>query len=103
MAEVEQTSMGHERAPEGGWDKRPPISDSIRRVLEMGQGLLEDVIAANANIDVERITVEILPPFVSVRVSDMTGKESARIVPLLQRYAPETFGWETVSMSGPVG
>lgn len=63
----------------------------------MTQRLLEDLITDKVGIHPARIVVEIsASAVVSVYVQDMTEEESARIVPLLERYVPETFGWTTI-------
>lgn len=97
MAEVKKTSKGHERVPRDGWEKRPGISHTVTQIQVMGQRLLEDLITAQVEIHPARIVVEFAPSLVSVYVQEMTMEESARIVPILQHYVPETFGWTTVS------
>lgn len=62
----------------------------------MAQRLLEDLITAQVEIHPARIIVEFKPDVVTVYVQEMTGEESARIVPILERYVPDTFGWATI-------
>lgn len=97
MAEVEKTSMGHERAPRDGWKRQPGIAHTVTQIQVMGQRLLEDLITAKVEIHPARIIVEFAPSVISVYVQGMTGEESARIVPILQHYVPETFGWTTTT------
>lgn len=97
MAEVEKTSKGHERAPRDGWKRQFGISHTVTQIQVMGQRVFEDLITAQVEIHPARIVVEFSPSLVSVYVQEMTEDESARIVPILQRYVPETFGWTTVS------
>jgi hypothetical protein len=95
MVEVEKTSMGHERAPRDGWKRQYGISHSVTTIELMAQRVLEDLITAQLEIHTARIVVEFRPGVVTVYVQDMTEEESARIVPILQKYVPETFGWTT--------
>ena len=97
MAEVEKTSMGHERAPRDGWKRPLGIAQTVTQIQVMGQRLFEDLITAKVEIHPARIIVEFVPSVVSVYVQEMTMEESARIIPILQHYVPETFGWTTTS------